>query len=154
MTRVAPEILAARQRVALAKRAALDAYLLELARYVPQSRIMRERDSDATRQTGGAYDGARYAWRPAVTGHVTAPVQWRGVSMRSNTDARKWGGPGPMRMQGRRLGDSYTEPPKPAALAPLIDHVICSCCPTRIDLRKHDYYTTQAGETLCETCAV
>jgi len=143
--RIAPEVLAARGRVLAERKAGVDAYLRGLRDYKPQARYTREKFVPE-RSVGGP---PRPRMDSVVGEHVMPGRAWRGIRMTANTDTRNIGGPGDMRIQGKRLAPQWDEPVKPVWYQ--IDHQTCDGCGFRIDLRKHEYYNI--GErTLCEKC--
>ena len=67
-----------------AGRARIDAIMSEWRAYVPQSRILADRDADKPVPASGGYDGARYAWCPPIRG--VALTDRNPVVYREHTD--------------------------------------------------------------------
>jgi hypothetical protein len=153
MARVSPEVLAAHERMLAERKAANAAYIQSLRDYKPQARYTREKF--VPERSVGAPP------RPRMDGVVGTSViasrAWRGIKMTANTNAKPLGGPGDMRIQGKRLESQWVdeaaiETRLLRASLPTVDHALCDGCGFRIDLCKHEYYNMRDGRMLCETC--
>jgi hypothetical protein len=127
-----------------------DAYLSELRGYKAQSRYMREKDDTPARSVSGP------PRKPMNVGRVAqAPTFWRPVRWTANTNSKSLGGPGDMRLQGKRFENAWedcTRASEPRVWERMVDHQLCHYCGYRIDLEKHDYYTMPGGEMQCDRC--